>query len=591
MLVYLVPEDSDNGTPPGLSIGPFFVEAPTPQNQNPPQWWNLEAFTGIAAERVAKAWKSGRNKPLEDAAEMIATTVQQIQDNDFDSIESLRRYVVRFRFQQGIKPIVFVGRVDLLVPRVREILVDVMYNVLFTTSAAARLVPAMVVTVRGRAEMLRIDDVNKAKGVFLRTIRFARPGRLPKDADPSTRVPPTGAEPPPTIVNDFITFPPEWPELNGVLRIPSLRHDGTVSHTTGYDADAKVWYEPDPIFKDIVIPEDPGQEWIDWAKSVLLYPISQFPFVDGPGGAIAVLLERVAMRMLNGPRPLYVFDAPVPRTGKSLLAQMLASVLFGSESPTTSWPGGDDTELEKRITAILRAPDEVIFFDNIDDESVESAALARLTTSTTWRGRILGQTESLNMPNIVTWMLTLNNARLSKDLANRSVLVRLDTGHANPQGRTFELKAPLRYVIDHRAEMIQAAIILVRAWVVAGMPRDPALANVMGGFERWLHVVGGTLHFAGIPGLSESLIAATERETTKDDEEAMISLWRHSYGQNVIGTRAVLDLVRHHFLYEQKFEGVDPKGSWGERKMAEILRGVKHVRRVAQKPATWALID
>ena len=62
-----------------------------------------------------------------------------------------------------------------------------------------------------------------------------------------------------------------------------------------------------------------------------------------------------------------------------------------------------DEELEKRITALLIAGHGTVLIDNID-KKLSGGSMAAALTTTTWRGRVLGKSEMLDIPNNATWL-------------------------------------------------------------------------------------------------------------------------------------------------------------------------------------------
>ena len=92
-------------------------------------------------------------------------------------------------------------------------------------------------------------------------------------------------------------------------------------------------------------------------------------------------------------------DAPVQGSGKTLLASCVAAL--GTGHVPEIWPhtaGRDDEELRKRLFAALRDGTSALIWDNITGV-FDSAALASAITAPVYRDRVLGRSESLNIPN------------------------------------------------------------------------------------------------------------------------------------------------------------------------------------------------
>jgi len=320
----------------------IYVRAPDTKDRNPQDWWNIEAITAIAASRIASSWKGESvNEPLDDTVSLLATELSEYADDAFASVTVMRSTVVRARFVRGWNPVtgmsdllpcLFVGRAELVVQRVRALLEDVYGGALFTMAGDAKIVGAIMRMVRGRIEYDKIETPEIAQSILLRAIRFAKPGVIPKGQDAPRIVPPVGSNPPKIVCQDLIAMPPEWPPLDSIIRMPTLRSDGAVILTPGYDPESRLWMAPDPEFSSIRVPEFPVWDDVEKARQVLWKGFAQFPWVDGPGGLMAAIFEQFVIRLLGeANRPIYAIDAPPhgQGSGKCVAKGTLVSTSLG----------------------------------------------------------------------------------------------------------------------------------------------------------------------------------------------------------------------------------------------------------------------
>jgi hypothetical protein len=120
-----------------------------------------------------------------------------------------------------------------------------------------------------------------------------------------------------------------------------------------------------------------------------------------------------------------------------------------------------------------------------------------------WEDRVLGASEMGRWPVTCAWIGTGNNPALSDELARRTVRIRLDAREDRPWLRTGFRHPDLRvWATTHRADLVHAALILVRAWLVRGRPEG---GPTLGMFEAWSQVIGGILSVAGVPGFLGNL--------------------------------------------------------------------------------------
>jgi hypothetical protein len=331
-------------------------------------------------------------------------------------------------------------------------------------------------------------------------------------------------------------------ELRAIATAPFFRPDQTVCTDAGYDERSKTFYAPNAVFPDV--PQHPSQDEARDALATLLEPFAQFPFTDsGHKAAFAAHVLTEAVRPAIETAPLFVYTAPEAGTGKSLLSEMPASIVHGLTPAMRAW-AGDGEELRKVLLASLLAGDRTIGFDNIPSGSkVFAAELCRFVTLITYSDRKLGVSETASMPNTAVAFLTGNNLTPSGDLARRSIVVRLDANVDSRALRDREFMIPdLRsYVRAHRAELLVAALTIVRAFLVAGAPQQ---AKPLPSFEQWSQLVREPLVWLG---MTDPL--ATQDQETENELEPLgavfdaIARWRGDqwFLSNELHAEAIFD--------------------------------------------------
>jgi hypothetical protein len=207
---------------------------------------------------------------------------------------------------------------------------------------------------------------------------------------------------------------------------------------------------------------------------------------------------------------------------------------------TSIQAGCSEGEWRKRLTALLQGGRLFVSIDNIRG-LLDSSALASALTQPWIEDRILQKSVTVRMHVRCVWCANGNNVQPSAEIARRTVWIRLDSNRERPWERTdFRHPDLLGWAKAHRGELVTAALILIQAWVQAGMPAGP---YVKGSYDRWAQVMGGILDTASIPGF-----LANERELfdTAVDSHAswrfFVEAWHAAYG-----TRAVTvgDLPPH----------------------------------------------
>jgi putative DNA primase/helicase len=365
---------------------------------------------------------------------------------------------------------------------------------------------------------------------------------------------------------------PSIPEVRGIMKLPVMRDDGSVAIAEGYDPVSKFYIAPELTIEEL--PERPTYEDVQRAKAVINDVFGDFAWKSWSHGtaAVAVVLEQVIRNMIRGARPLYAITASGhgQGSGKSLLADVCGYIIHGDRNHAGTWPENEE-ELKKLITTKLRQRTSYYVFDNID-KTVSSPALAALTTSNSWSSRILGVNKEFASENMTTWVLTLNNARLSKDLSRRSIIIHLDLGVARAideqKKRKFRHDDLRAYTKDLkvRASVVRALMIFTRFWISAGKPRDTSLRFTS--FAEWQNTVASILTCAGFPSVKEALEDAVERDVDEEKHLNLLSYWHSKYGEQWI---QAVDLAR-----DATSEGVIALGgkndSWLARNLVDMVK-------------------
>jgi hypothetical protein len=145
----------------------------------------------------------------------------------------------------------------------------------------------------------------------------------------------------------------------------------------------------------------------------------------------------------------------------------------------------------------------VALLDNIKKLRFSSAELESLITNDLISGRALYVGEGCR-PNTLTWFLTLNSATLSKDLAQRCVIIRLNRP---PYDATWEGRL-WAYIDERRWEIIGDIVALLKA-------EKPKLEK----YTRWGPWEQEVLTCVPYPEACQSLIARRQAAVDGDQED------------------------------------------------------------------------
>lgn len=270
--------------------------------------------------------------------------------------------------------------------------------------------------------------------------------------------------------------------LLAVISAPIIDLDGRIIERAGYDEKSQLYL--DMLGEPLPIPAHPTPQDVERALKILLEPFSDFRTATELDNSVllAAILTAI-VRPILPLSPIIGLDAPVQGTGKTYLAQCLG-LLAAGEIPAIlpHTAGRDDEETRKRIYSVLLAGEHVLLWDNVLG-FFDSAAMASLATAETYTDRKLGASEISEIPNRLLVFLTGNNLTLAGDMPSRVLKIRLDTKLENPTTRQFK-GDPLQYIKDHRQELVQAGLTVIKAYLESDTFREGAIPRGAR-FKEW----------------------------------------------------------------------------------------------------------
>jgi hypothetical protein len=251
-----------------------------------------------------------------------------------------------------------------------------------------------------------------------------------------------------TVCQDFLVKPlaQAFPPLSGIRTAPVFLPDGRLLAADGYDRASGYLLRLGDLHD--IRRTRPVQEAREFLQQELL---GDFPLVErySQAHALALLLEPFVKPLIRDKTPLYAVDASTRGSGKGLLADVACRIATGDAAHVMALMG-ETAEDEKRITALLVSGASWILLDNVI--ALDSAPPCAVLTASIWRGRILGASRMVSVPNDATWVATGNNIRLSSEIARRVIPIRLEPQEERPEERAgFKHHPLLDWVRDHRA--------------------------------------------------------------------------------------------------------------------------------------------
>lgn len=303
--------------------------------------------------------------------------------------------------------------------------------------------------------------------------------------------------------------------FNGFAEQPTLLDDNTIGLQPGYE----------PAYDPADFPEFEGSG--EDALRELDRILSGFSFRSQADhdAAVAMVLTAV-VRSLMKTAPTGLINAHQPGTGKTMLAITIA--LFGTASVTASiWPSRSE-EVEKSLFALLIDNDPVILFDNMRSGGWNHFALAAITTTDRYRGRVMSTHDMCAPSTRKLFLCTANNAYPTQDMLRRTVMINLDKNVPPVGDRSFH---PDTFVRGNRGRCVMLALRILQDFRASGAKYD---LPEMGSFDEWTALIRCAMaHYGRLDPYIE--VAA---QVADNDDDALLAqvfaLWLEEFGTDWI---------------------------------------------------------
>lgn len=403
------------------------------------------------------------------------------------------------------------------------------------------------------------------------------------------------ADPPKDAAETILSRAGLWPvpTLRGVVACPTMRVDGSLLLTPGYDA-ASGYFMAHRLA--VEVPDAPGLAEAQAALDALAALLAGFAFVEPLDCSVALALILTAVvRPALATVPVVGITAPVRGSGKSTLMDIAAVVATGRRSAVLSATANHE-EMEKRLVGCLLSGDSIINLDNVNG-NLKSDLLCQATTCESVKVRPLGASSQVEIPNTALWSANGNNLSLAGDLSRRALLCRLDPGMERPEERSFAFDPVVR-AMERRAEYVAAALTVMRAYVAAGRP-DLGLSP-FGSFEQWSAMVRAAMVWAGAADPCDSREAVMEDDPEAVMLRALVAAWWERFGRT---PRTVKEIVRageeddsplaevlHDIAGEGRVINTRRLGWWLRRQMGRIVNGMKLTQDRTSRVADWRVL-
>lgn len=330
----------------------------------------------------------------------------------------------------------------------------------------------------------------------------------------------------------------EWklPTLSGVITTPTLRPEGTILSTPGYDGPTQLLLIDPPDMPKI--PSRPSKKGAMDALRFLDGLLDEFPFVDPASRSVALsALITPVVRGALAVAPMHATTAPVPGSGKSYIIDLASAINSGERAPVLT-AGRNEEETEKRLVAALLSGQTIISIDNVNGQ-LGGDALCQIIERPVVAVRPLGQSTFTKIESRASCFATGNNIQLVGDMTRRVLLCSLDPDVERPELRQFKGN-PFDKVLEDRGRYVAAALIVVRAYVAAGYP---GILAPLASFEDWSRMVRSALVWLGRPDPCDTMNKARADDPITSSLTNLFVTWHAAAGSSARTIAAIKDIA------------------------------------------------
>jgi putative DNA primase/helicase len=327
-------------------------------------------------------------------------------------------------------------------------------------------------------------------------------------------------DPPLSLVRAVLSNDGKWafPRVSGVIMTPTLRPDGSLIDTPGYDAATELYLSG--ALQLPPIPPQPTRDEALGALATLKDLFGEFPFKTTLDCSVAVAALLSALLRGSMPTaPIVLVTANESSTGKSFLVNTIAAVVTGRRCPA-SLPGRTREETEKVIGAIVLSGAQIMLLDNLTQD-ISDETLCIASEQAVVRVRILGRSEAPDCECRMAMFATGNNVGFQSDMVRRGLVCELETDVERPERRAFKHN-PLKRIGASRAKYVAAALTIVLAHIAAGAPQT---LTPLASYEEWSARVRDPLVWLGEPDPVDSQEKSRADDQDRNDIRELFALW------------------------------------------------------------------
>ena len=313
--------------------------------------------------------------------------------------------------------------------------------------------------------------------------------------------------------------------LRSIVRVPRIDDSGkihSIRAMTPRRGSSTISHQPSTFC------QTPRSMTARSAAEVLLFPFSKYQF-DDPAAGQALLLAAIFTaieRPFLPVAPMFVVRSSMPGTGKGLIVRGLVRLAFDTAPVVITW-GGSSEEFEKRLAALLLQTPGVLSIDNANGMQIKGDLLESIITEGCADIRPLGYSKIVKVRNRSFITLTGNNPIITGDMARRALSIEILPRSADPERDRYPFN-PVELIQRRRTDFLMAAFTAMRAFRLAGMPRQGLPA--VGSFDDWSRKVRDLVYWLTGYDVSEAFRQNKAEDPRRQGDASLLAALHQHFG-------------------------------------------------------------
>jgi hypothetical protein len=287
------------------------------------------------------------------------------------------------------------------------------------------------------------------------------------------------------------------PELKAVnrVRLPVFSDEKRLDLLPrGFDASTGIFTVGDCEY-DLNIEAEDARTWLSELTAA-------FPWNDDKGLSFGVwvscCLSLFCTHLTGGRAPMFLFDANLEGSGKSLLAKIPLYTILG-EVGNTTFRSDNATKFDNELDSLAVSGAQAVFFDNLEGW-IKSPELDAWLTSPWREGRVFHTQSRFRVSVRAVTVMTGNKIKFSKNDTQRRTLI--SSLQATERANERELPTGVKPLTDRRlrtpefrARFLGCLYALVKSWIEdygSGPSQDGTwngCVRALSSYEDWSEVV------------------------------------------------------------------------------------------------------